>query len=419
MKTYTIAFGICGLLWLVSCKKEPGEPYTVSFNPYQYTLNSDYKAWVILQQEDGAILEAPRFSLNLSSQKQTFTSASVHSDQTCDVTIAVQRVSDGRLQLSTWKRISSGKTLMADIFGTGCDQRNLWARISVSGMPQMETFECVGSIGTIFQESPPPNLKLNILSLATGGTGSLLRFKEIGSASYKAYWLPMDSIQQVIQNPSHEIMLSADAFTATMPKVQLQFPFEDNWGGQILGVTKSAGVADVAYLAAFNGENELEKISALDAEVPVELPISSFWVFSSNLGAAGGLEYEMLFNTSNATLELPTVDFRLKKFNLYDNGNIYTASEGNFDVLHMLVFGNAGKISWNIEGAPDDLKICPMPDFPDSLKQQWPPFINFNLGQTRCGEYSGLENFEAFLDTDRRETLWRARLGFTGNWQKW
>lgn len=419
MKTFKIAFGICGLLWLVSCKKSPGDPFTVSFNPYQYTLNADYKAWVILQEEDGTILEAPRFSLDLGSQKQTFSSSTVHSDQICDVTIAVQRVSDGRLQLSTWKRISSGKSLMADIFGTGCDQRNLWARISVSGMPQMETFECVGSIGTIFQESPPPNLKLNILSLATGGTGSLLRFKEIGSASYKAYWLPMDSIQQVIQNPSHEIMLSADAFTANMPKVQLQFPFEDNWGGQILGVTKSVGVADVAYLAAFNGENELEKISALEAEVPDELPIGSFWVFSSNLGPAGGLEYEWLFNNTSTKLELPTVDFRLKKFDLYDNGNIYTTSEGNFDVLHMLVFGNAGKISWTIEGAPENLKSCLMPDFPDSLKQQWPQFINFNLGQTRCGEYSGLENFEAFLDTDRSETLWRARLGFTGNWQKW
>jgi hypothetical protein len=104
---------------------------------------------------------------------------------------------------------------------------------------------------------------------------------------------------------------------------------------------------------------------------------------------------------------------------LNGNGNIYTESIGEFDVLHLLVFGNAGKISWAVDGSPKDLERCIMPDFPDSLKQQWPQFVNFNLGQSRCGDYKELQDFDEYLEVDQSESLWKARLGFSGVWQHW
>ncbi|HAD33398.1 MAG TPA: hypothetical protein DCF44_02705 [Chitinophagaceae bacterium] len=118
-------------------------------------------------------------------------------------------------------------------------------------------------------------------------------------------------------------------------------------------------------------------------------------------------------------MKLPEVAFSLKKLNLYSNGNIYTESIGEFDVLHLLVFGNAGKISWAVDGSPKDLETCIMPDFPDSLRQQWPQFVNFNLGQSLCGDYNGLQSFEQYLDVDHSESLWRVRLGFSGARQHW
>jgi hypothetical protein len=395
------------------------EPFKVTFYPYTYTLNTGYKIWVILQQIDGTIVEVERFTPVSGADGQEYTASVASADERYDVTFAIQIISTGKLLLNTWKNIPSGKKLDSAIFNTQSDNRNWPEEISVSNLPEIDDFQCIGAVEDyIFTLSPPPNFKAQVLSAFTGGTGSLLRYKPKGGTEYAAYWLPIDSIIAA-NTTSRAIQLDASAFTTDMPKVTLQFPFADNWGGQIRGVTQPDGQADFAYLASFNSKNYADEITAIEAEKPDALAIDHFWVFASYGDTLFSLEYEWLFDPSNTSMTLPDATFSLKKLSLNGNGNIYTESIGEFDVLHLLVFGNAGKISWAVDGSPKDLERCIMPDFPDSLKQQWPQFVNFNLGQSRCGDYKELQDFDEYLEVDQSESLWKARLGFSGVWQHW
>ena len=416
MKNQTYLLLLLLVCAFAACKKESASPYTTTINTGSQPSNhANYKAWIILQKEDGQILHIKNITLNPNSLEQSYSTTDVLSDAICDVTLAFLEINTPHLSLYTYKRIPSGKILRSDIFATTVDpQSALWVEINILNMPDYDDFECVGSGSLLFQNQNP-NLRVIGNPMKTGGMGTLVRWKAKGEQNYRSYWLDVSMSQPI---PPLSFSLPAADFTLDMPKRLLQHPFPGDWATQVRGVTNSSGLAKFAYLASYNQEMEDPDFVDLEFEKPDNLSFKSYWVFAFNADTAKRVELEWLFDTTSP-LVLPTADFKLNKFNLSSNGNINCDYEGEFDALHILVFGNAGKIGWQIEGAPEDLKKCQLLQFPDSLRQQWPALSDFTMGQTRCSEYSGLSGFSEYLDVDRSESMWRARLGFRGRWQHW
>ncbi|HAD33399.1 MAG TPA: hypothetical protein DCF44_02710, partial [Chitinophagaceae bacterium] len=246
--------------------------------------------WIIIQQPDGTIVEAGRTSLLSGTDSQEFTASVASADQQYDITFATQIISTGKLRLNTWKNIPSGKRLDSAIFNTYADDKAWPAEISISNLPEIDDFQCIGTqASNIYTISPPPNFTSRVLDLSTGGTGSLLKYRLNENSDYRFYWLPIDSILAA-NATSRTIQLDANAFSSDMPKVALQFPFADNWGGQIRGVTKSDGLADFAYLSSFLSENYADEITEIKAEKPDELSLEQFWVFASYADTISSLE---------------------------------------------------------------------------------------------------------------------------------
>lgn len=417
MKNLPFRASILALCLLVSCGKETADPFTTTFYTGSKSFHAaDYNMWVILQAADGDLLHVERVALQPNAPEQAYSTKQVSSSETCDVTIAFLDVNSGHLSLVTYKNIPSGKKLLPDIFTTATDDRTVYAQIDISGMPEFDWFECTGtSPESVFFDSPAPDFKASVFQLKTGGTGTLVRWKAKSDPNFRAYWHPINATTPV---EPVKITLPATDFSADIPKLSLQLPYAADWWTNVRGVINPVGTANYACLANRLYDDKAPKIEQIEFEKPDNVNCSSFWVFAMDQGPGEQTELERLFPIG-APLTLATTGFRLKQFSLNSNGNILLDSEGDFDVLHILVFGNAGKVSWQIEGDPDDLKICPVPHIPDSLKQQWPALTGFDTGQTRCGEYEGLSGFRQYLDANRSESLWRARLGFRGKWQQW
>ena len=247
--------------------------------------------------------------------------------------------------------------------------------------------------------------------MITSETGVMLRWKAKNENLYRTHWVDIPGFP----TGKVDISLSVNDFSPEMATHQIQLPFSGEWHVRVRGLADLAEPAKHANLQHYNEGIDKLVVNQVGFEQPSHLNIQYYWV---NAGVGAGTSIEQLIPVGSPLI-MPSIDFKATKCILQSHGSFRAEYEGNFDIMEVNAFGNGGKVSWRIYGDPDQLANCRLPAFPDSLFQQWPALSGFDTVNSSCSDFNGIDGFDEFLDTDRSNPIWRARLGYRRVYKSW
>jgi hypothetical protein len=413
LRYFTLLFIGAAVAIMPFCTKT--DLFELTLTGFRYDASYPSNCWVILHEAGGKVLDVQRFYPTPDVQDYHFSTDALGATDTCYLTIAQHRLSNGFLSLITMPDIGSGQHPFVQYLNVSPNNRNcskVSCDLTIQNAPETAYMSC-GSGDKVIFSIEPPDLKA-LVGASSGGSGIALALKAQNEVDPRFYWIPDNGSDFLIDT------LDYNDFVPDWLVSDFSFPFNSKWQYTVSGVTEEGNNPVFGYLSIKEAKNGDPLTNHFSIRRPEQVPFESLWV--SALDTENGKYYEKFVPVGSA-YAFPDVPFRTKNLNFDNSAYVTCSTEGDFDALQIYLFGDTGKTFWSIEGPADDLKAITMPQVPDSLVQQWPKLNAFSIGYTICGEIDGIDGFGglSLLDPEAvfASSYWRAKRGYRAQFKSW